>query len=97
MGRYSVLIKASAAKEIDDIGSKKDRQRVVAKIGELADNPRPVGVQKLSGAEKYRIRCGSYRILYSIEDDQLVVFVVKVGDRKEVYRKGRGGQEGHSK
>lgn len=86
MGKYSVLIKASAAKEIDAIALIKTRQRIVTRIGELADNPRPVGARKLSGAEKYRIRCGSYRILYSIEDNQLTVFVVKVGDRKDVYR-----------
>ena len=86
MGSYRVLIKPSAVKEIEAIGSRKDRRRVVARIQQLAENPRPHGCQKLSGAEKYRVRCGNYRIVYSIEDDGLVVIVVKVGHRRNVYR-----------
>ena len=65
----------------------KDRQRIVTRIGLLADNPRPVGVEKLSGDEKYRIRQGDYRILYEIVDDRLVVTVVRIGNRREVYRR----------
>ena len=56
------------------------------RIGDLAENPRPVGCEKLSGQEKYRIRQGNYRIIYSIQDTQLTVWVVKVGHRREVYR-----------
>jgi mRNA interferase RelE/StbE len=52
----------------------------------LAENPRPQGSQKLSGRDRYRIRQGVYRIVYSIEDDRLVVVVIKVGHRKDVYR-----------
>jgi mRNA interferase RelE/StbE len=84
-----VVIKRSAAKELAAIGSRDDRRRIVAKIRLLADDPRPPGCQKLSGAEKYRVRQGKYRIVYSIEDDRLVVIVVRVAHRREEYRAGR--------
>ena len=87
MASYKLFIKPSAAKEIAAIPTKKDRRRVVEKIRSLADEPRPAGCRKLSGAERYRLRVGRYRILYAIEDDRLVVTVVKVGDRKDVYRR----------
>ncbi|HEY5284190.1 MAG TPA: type II toxin-antitoxin system RelE/ParE family toxin, partial [Polyangia bacterium] len=61
-------------------------QRVIAKIQLLASNPRPPGCEKLSGAEKYRIRQGDYRILYEIDDAAKLVTIVKVGNRREVYR-----------
>jgi mRNA interferase RelE/StbE len=86
VAKYEVFIKPSAAKELEGVGTKKDRRRIVARIQELTDNPRPPGFQKLSGADKYRIRCGNYRIVYSINDDELIVRVVKIGHRKEVYR-----------
>ena len=87
MGRYELLIKRSAVKEIEAISRKRDRQRVVARIRRLADDPRPPGCRKLSGRERYRIRQGAYRILYAIEDERLVVYVVKVGQRGRVYRR----------
>ena len=91
MASYKVLIKKSAAKELETIAGKKDRERIAQRILALADNPRPVGVEKLSGTnEKYRIRQGNFRILYEIQDDILVVYVVRVGDRKEIYRKNGG-------
>ena len=86
MAKYRILIKPSAVKEIEAISPKKDRQRIVGRITKLADNPRPPGCEKLSGQEKYRIRQGRYRIVYSIEDQDLIVHVVKVGHRKDVYR-----------
>ncbi len=86
MQRYEVLIKPSAVKEIESIGSKRDRQRIVSSIARLAFDPRPAGCEKLSGQEKYRIRKGQYRIVYSISEKELIVFVVKVGHRKDVYR-----------
>jgi len=86
VARFEVLIKRSAAKELDAIARKKDRQRITARIALLGANPRPPGCQKLSGHDRYRIRQGDYRILYSIEDDRLIVFVVKVGHRSDVYR-----------
>jgi len=84
--KYKVVIKASAAKEIESISRKKERQQIIKRIGLLADNPRPSGCTKLSGYDRYRIRQGTYRIVYGIEDDELVVCVVKVGHRKDVYR-----------
>ncbi len=86
MAKYEVFIKPSAAKELEGVGTKKDRQRIVARIRELTENPRPPGFQKLSGADKYRIRCGNYRIVYSINDDELLVQIAKIGHRREVYR-----------
>ena len=86
MAKYKILIKPSAVKEIEAITPKKDRQRIVGRISKLADNPRPPGCEKLSGQEKYRIRQGRCRIVYSIEDQDLIVYVVKVGHRKDVYR-----------
>ena len=85
MEKYKVEIKKSAVKEIERL-PRGDLKAVLDKINSLADNPRPHDCKKLSGQEKYRVRCGNYRILYSIEDDVLVVFVVKVGHRKDVYR-----------
>ena len=86
MAGYKLRIKKSAAKELEAIPRKADRQRIVARIESLADDPRPDGCRKLSGSERYRIRQGRYRIVYKIEDDVLVVYVVKIGDRKNVYR-----------
>ena len=85
MESYRLEIKRSAAKEISDL-RKTDCQRVIAKIQVLSNNPRPNGCEKLSGAEKYRIRQGDYRILYEIDDTTKLVTIVKVGNRREVYR-----------
>jgi mRNA interferase RelE/StbE len=85
MENYKIEIKKSAAKEIVAL-PKHDLKRVLEKIGELAENPRPNGCKKLSGDEKYRIRSGNYRVLYSIENDVLIVYVVKVGHRKDIYK-----------
>ena len=85
MGKYKIEIKRSAFKELEKI-PQKDLKRIVLKIESLANNPRPPGIEKLSGLERYRIRQGNYRILYSIEDDVLTVYVVKIGHRKDVYR-----------
>ena len=85
MGRFRVEVKRSAVKEIEALPGR-DIKVVLDKISSLADNPRPYGCQKLSGREQYRIRRGDYRILYYIEDDVLIVYIVKVGHRKDVYR-----------
>jgi len=84
--KYKVSIKRSAVKEIEAIPRKKERQRIIRRIGQLAEDPRPPVSTKLSGYDRYRIREGSYCIVYSIEDSELVVVVVKVGHRKDVYR-----------
>jgi len=86
VARYSLRIKKSARKELESIATRVDRQRVIERIDSLAENPRPPGASKLSGLERYRIRQGRYRILYTIEDSVLVVHVIKIGDRKNVYR-----------
>lgn len=85
MARYSVYIKKSAAKELETIPLK-DRKRIVARIDTPRENPRPPGCEKLSAEEKYRLRQGDYRILYEIIDQELVVTVVRVGNRRDVYR-----------
>ena len=86
MARYSVRIKKSAVKELEAIPRKADRRRIIRRIGNLAKDPRPSGYQKLSGLERYRIRQGPYRIVYSIEDNRLLVYVIKIGHRKDIYR-----------
>jgi mRNA interferase RelE/StbE len=87
VGRFRVEIKPSAVREIEAVGQKKDRQRIVAAISALSGDPRPQGCEKLSGRnDQYRVRIGDYRIVYAIEDGRLVVYVVKVGHRREVYR-----------
>ena len=86
MASYKVFIKRSAAKELAAIGSRKDRRRLVEKIRSLSDDPRPSGCQKLSGSDKYRIRQGAYRIVYAIQDDRLIVMVVRIAHRQDVYR-----------
>ena len=86
MAKYRILIKSSAAKEIENIPARRDRRRVVERIRRLGDDPRPRGCEKLSGQDRYRVRQGNYRIIYSIDDNRLIVHVVKIGDRKDVYR-----------
>jgi len=83
MASYKIIVKKSVAKDMKSI-PKKDVQRILSAIEKLADEPRPPQAKKLSGQERYRIRQGSYRILYTIEDDQLVICVVKVGNRRDV-------------
>ena len=84
MANYKLVLKKTAAKEIEKI-PQADRVRIIAKISSLSENPRPEGCKKLSGQEKYRIRQGNYRILYQIQDEQLLITVVKIGHRKDVY------------
>ena len=87
MADYRILLKASAAKEIEAVSSKRERQRIVARIGKLAHDPRPHGVQKLAGhRDRYRLRQGAYRIIYAVDDAACEVVIVKVGHRREVYR-----------
>jgi len=84
---YRIRIKRSAAKEIERIEPVSLRRKVIERIRSLAADPRPRGCEKLSGKlERYRVRQGQYRVLYSVDDDILRVYVVKVGDRREVYR-----------
>lgn len=86
MESYSVRIKRSALKELETIGTKADRRRIVQRIRALARDPRPLGAQKLSGRERYRLRQGKYRILYTIHDNVLTVHVVRIAHRRDAYR-----------
>lgn len=85
-GSYSVLVKRDAERELRRL-PKGDLQRVVARIAALAGDPRPPAAKKLSTLERYRIRQGDWRILYEVDDEDRVVTVVKVGHRKDVYRR----------
>jgi mRNA interferase RelE/StbE len=83
--KYRVLIKPSAIKELDSI-PKRDLKRIVEGMRNLSEIPRPPGCEKLSGEDRYRVRLGPYRIVYSIDDKSHEVLVVKVGHKREVYR-----------
>jgi mRNA interferase RelE/StbE len=86
MAKYEATFRQSVLKDVNRI-PRKDVQRILAAVRALSDNPRPPQSLKLSGEEKYRLRCGAYRVIYSIEDERLVICVVKVGHRKDVYRR----------
>lgn len=85
MASYKLLIKPSAVKELEALPAK-DRRRLVVRLKKLSSDPRPPGSEKLSGHDLYRIRQGNYRVLYSVDDLALVVLVIKIGHRREVYR-----------
>ncbi len=85
MAKYEISVKKSAIKELENI-PKKELQKLVKKIQALSEEPRPQGSQKLSHKEQYRIRQGDYRTIYSIDHDNLNVYIIKVGHRKEIYR-----------
>ena len=80
MASYELAFRKSVAKDLR-VFPKQDVKRIMQRIRSLADNPRPVGCEKLSGQERYRVRQGVYRIIYEIEDARLVVLIVKVGRR----------------
>ncbi len=86
MAQYKVFFKQSVEKDFKPI-PRKELLRILSKIESLQDNPRPAGSQKLTGQDRYRLRQGRYRIVYSIQDYELTVWVVKVGHRKEIYNK----------
>ena len=86
MAGYELLIKPSAVKEIERMGGKANRRRVVGRIQDLANDPRPQGCRKLVGRERYRVRQGACRIVYALDDRERTVLIVKVGRRGDVYR-----------
>ena len=85
MDAYKIFFKRSVEKDFGSI-PKKVLKRILDRIKVLADDPRPTGCEKLTGQERYRVRQGKYRIVYSIQDNELTIWVVKVGHRKDVYR-----------
>ena len=86
MGRYKTVFRKSVARDIRLIPSG-DLLKILAAIDALSEDPRPAGVEKISGLARYRLRQGDYRILYEVEDYEVMVVVVKVGHRKDVYRR----------
>ncbi len=85
MASYELVFKRSVAKDLRAL-PKQDIKRILQRVRALADDPRPAGCEKLSGFERYRIRQGMYRIVYEIEDRRLLVGIVKVAHRRDVYR-----------
>ena len=85
MARYELRFKPSVAKDLRDVPPA-DVRRILARIETLQDEPSPPASEKLSAQERYRLRQGHYRILYTVSDAEVVVEVVKVGHRRDVYR-----------
>jgi mRNA interferase RelE/StbE len=85
MAAYKVFFRKSVEKDFSII-PKKDLRKILQRIDMLADDPRPSGCEKLTGQERYRIRQGKYRIVYSIQDNKLTIWIVKVGHRSNIYR-----------
>jgi mRNA interferase RelE/StbE len=84
MAKYSIVFKRSVYKDLRAI-PKADVKRIIKGIDSLAEDPRGTGCEKLSGQERYRIRQGIYRIVYEIVDDKLIVTIVKLGHRRQIY------------
>ncbi len=84
MAVYRVFFKASVEKDFESI-PQKELRRILQRIELLRENPQPSGCEKLTGQDRYRVRQGRYRILYSIQDEELTVWIVKVAHRKDVY------------
>lgn len=87
MAKYKLLFKKSVARDLRAL-PKKDVALILKRLDALARDPRGPGCEKLSGRERYRVRRGNYRIVYEIIDEMLIVVVVKVGHRRDVYRPG---------
>ena len=83
---YSILLAPPAERQLKAL-AEPAQKRIVRRLRTLAANPRPQGVKKLVGEDDlYRIRESDYRIIYTIRDKELIVLVIKIGDRKEIYR-----------
>jgi len=82
---YKIQILKSADKTLRNV-ARKERVKIVEQISQLAENPRPFGCKKLRGTEFYRIRIGDYRVIYKIEDDVLLILVIRIGHRKDIYK-----------
>ncbi len=85
MAAYKIFFRKPVRKDCESI-PKRDLKRILAKIAALGAEPRPHGCEKLTGEERYRIRQGQYRVVYSIQDQDRTVWVVKVGHRRDIYR-----------
>ena len=85
MAVYKIFFKKSVEKDFKAIPPN-ELKKIIKRIGGLANDPRPQGGEKLTGQDRYRLRQGRYRIVYSIQDNKLTIWVVKVGHRKDIYR-----------
>jgi mRNA interferase RelE/StbE len=85
MASYSLAFKKSVAKDLRSIPNK-DVHRILKRIDTLCENPRAEGCVKLSNLEKYRVRQGGYRIIYEIQDNELIILVVKIAHRSQIYK-----------
>jgi mRNA interferase RelE/StbE len=85
MAKYKILVKRSAEKELSQL-PRSYLVPILKIISSLSENPGPAGSEKLSGEDKYRIRKGRYRIVYSVQDRDLIIWVVKISHRKQAYR-----------
>jgi mRNA interferase RelE/StbE len=85
MAEYEIFFKESVWKDLKKI-PKRELKKILSRVEKLGNDPRPMGCEKLTGEELYRIRQGNYRVVYSIQDNELTVWVIKVGHRKDVYR-----------
>ena len=86
MESYKIYFRKSAAKELEKL-PKAALRKIIKIVERLSDEPRPAGCEKLSGHELYRVRHGDYRIVYSIQDNELTIWVIKVGHRKDIYKR----------
>jgi mRNA interferase RelE/StbE len=84
MPKYKIDIKPAAQKQLDKLPNA-DAEIIIDVILKLSNNPRPIGYKKLKGRNGYRIRKGNYRIIYEIFDKLLLIDIIKVGDRKDIY------------
>ena len=85
MAVFEILFKESVWKDLRKF-PKSHLKRILSRIEKLKDDPRPIGCEKLTGQELYRVRQGKYRIVYSIQDNELTVWIIKIGHRSSVYR-----------
>jgi len=85
VGKYKILFKKSAAKELYSI-PKGDLRRIIQKIKNLGNEPRPIESRKLSNYNLFRVRQGDYRIIYLVDDKKLELQIFKIGHRKEIYK-----------
>jgi mRNA interferase RelE/StbE len=84
--KYKLRIERAAQKGLSKI-SHREQDRIIAAIQNLSDNPRPSNAKKLTARDAWRMRVGKYRVIYEIYADTLVVLVIHIGHRKDIYRK----------
>ena len=85
MSKYTIVLSRNAQKQLDKL-SNQIAKPIINAISELKDNPRPKGFKKLKGRDGYRIRVGNYRIIYNIIENELIIDVITLGHRKEIYK-----------